>query len=240
MKISRAHYDPLVRLELRCLLPVMRRTLGVGALVTVALLATGHFTAETATMFASALSLSFVLIAPVAMMRDKYDGTLEVVRALPVHPHTIATGKMTAAAITVVPAAILVAAAFAWAATEVGDTVVGPLVFLSLFGIAALGLTLLAWLLLAALARYEADQLSYVPILSFLALIFILGPILERLLPDPAAALRWFVGQVWAPAGTIVALALFLLAAGYWSLRTLSRAIEVYSKRPGPEFLRAL
>jgi ABC-type Na+ efflux pump permease subunit len=224
--MNRAHFDRLLALELRRLLPVGRRlligTLGIGALF----LVTGRGNVGNVFGLVIGASVGYVLAAPLQMTRDKMERTLEFLTGLPVEPGTIAVAKFAAAAIFVVPAALQIALALAWyghSALQLGGDALAAL-SLATWGI----LVGASWLMLAATSVTDPERLLGAPMVGVAALVLAASFLGGKVLPHPAETARWFLHQSWAPQASAGILVLAAIVTSVITIRLGTRGIARY------------
>lgn len=216
-----SHLRALTRLELCRAAPLLARVCGVAASAAALFVATGHATAENLISSALGTGVAFAMIGPLLVVRDKLEGTIEVLRGLPTSYEAVAAAKLVSAAVCTAPAALQFALTAAWVAGAGGERT--PALAIQGFVTAWALLTLVAWLLVGLLTRYEIEQLSVAPALALALLVVVVGPAVERAVPDPVAAMRWLAGQPWT--GTLlgafsVAVASAAGGAAFWLTRT--------------------
>lgn len=189
----------LVLLEWKRLLPTAARTLGMGAVVTGVLVATGAFTFPRLAFLLAVVGLVPVMGVPMNALRDKLDGGLEFLGLLPVSPRTHAAARLLALVGASIPAA-LVATAAAVLALQGGITgPLGPRPILQLFLATLLFMVGGAFFATALILRFQTQQGHYV-VLALLGS----GMVLDRVLPDPVATFLalsvhgWFIPVVWS------------------------------------------
>ena len=157
--MDRRHFDALLAVELRRLLPLFRRLL-VGTLaIDLLFVVAGRATAANIFGLLVGAAAGYVLGPPLQMTRDKMEHTLEFLTGLPAPPGTIAAAKFAAAAIFIVPAGLQIALGFAWyghATHILGGNAFGAL------SICALGLLIGASWLMLALAGVATEPELYV------------------------------------------------------------------------------
>ncbi|HSG09748.1 MAG TPA: hypothetical protein VLA36_15405 [Longimicrobiales bacterium] len=212
----------LVRLELVRSLPVVGRSLVMGALVTGILLAGGSFTFPRAAFILGVVS-GVAMAGPVMnALRDKVDGGLDFLKFLPVTPDTLVAARLLALAAMVVPGAALGTAA---SALSLMDRIPWVLHVRPLLGIfLALASLLMAGgaLLLGLVLRFELSRMAQAPLL-LLAGVLLLDRYENRLVLDGSDTLGTLLTQPWFPPLLCLAAAALAAAAVGWAF-TLGRA----------------
>ena len=230
--VERRHVVALLKLELvrqrKFTLRLFGSTLFMGAVFCLL----GQHGASSLLAVSLGAGIVMALIVPAGASRDKVEGTLEFLAALPTPPAAIATARLVAVVLTTLPWAVLTAAATPFALTMAHAHPVAATAVGALLG-AWLLYTLIGWVGTGLFLRYEPRRfLGYPLAVLLLAVVFLPKYVRLQIPAESAARLTWFVAQPWAPA--VVALALVLLGGAVLaaSLRLAVRGIELY--RPDP------
>lgn len=181
----------LTRLELRRVRPQLVRSALMLAVIFGVLALTGRATGEIAVLVLLGMAMAFALLLPPNQLRDKLDGSMAFLLGLPVERSTLARARCLATGLVMIPGALFPVAAWSLAA---------PAFFppgLSRPGLA--GVALVSWstltavsiLLSALLVRFKMEQVTMIPFVIFLGLLFVLDPLLTPLLPDQAAVAQF-------------------------------------------------
>ena len=227
------HVVDLARVEIQRAKSLLGRLYIAGVAGLALFYVLGRATDENILAVVMGVTLGTTIMVPLAVMRDKLDRTLEFLLSLPVTVADLVAARFLAAAASLLPGAIASGATFA--------LVTPPAEFGVLATVApaqmALGfwvlLTLAAWCLTAA----AVCELSRLIGWSIAAMVVLLGwvvpwalGLLER--EGPAAALRSFLEQSYAPVA-IGAVALVVAAAlAVAAFAIAHRGLTRYPSRP--------
>jgi hypothetical protein len=195
-----AHIDALVRMEIRRVGALLARVyLVIFPALTLLLYLTGKGTPDNVFGFAIGMGAGTVLFAPLTVKRDKVERTLEFLQALPVTASTLVAARFVAAALSVLPSAILAGIPILLLPPPPELELVagfGPLTFMVGYWIL---LTTVTWVLIAAAISLDLATFLKWPLIGLVALYFTISFALRRWVPaDPEAAIRWFFSQAWA------------------------------------------
>ena len=209
------HLHALIALELRRIGPTVLRVQGA-ALVLAALFAVASSEPHE-NMLAVLLGtpIGVTLVAPMTVIRDKMEGTLEFLCSLPATAGELVTARFAAAALCILPGIALAGAGLAWLPLPAPVAAVpGELLFTALVGYWA-ALVVVSWLMAAAFASFEFARLMRWPLAIAVILLVVLPRVLERVVPDNFNdVMRQAVAQPWAPtAAALLVLALMGTAA---------------------------
>lgn len=217
---------PLLRLELRRQRAFALRMVFATVVIIPLFYVLGKRTAADMLAVLIASSLGSIMLVPMAIAREKMEGTLDFVCGLPVEPRTIAASRFIAAALFPIPWAI---------AIGVTSGAVPAIAALNPFGVAAL-----AWLALALLGAigtalctlYDLESLLGAPLVAFVIAMVIVPRAVHALVPwiTPQAILQ----QLQRPAAPFVLSLVLLIGVtivGALSFAATARGFANY--RPG-------
>jgi hypothetical protein len=218
----------LLLLELRRQRPMLVRMIGLTVFVAAVFLVAGKRTAADQLALVLGSGLGVVLIVPLGIVRDKMEGTLELLCGLPVAPRAIAASRILAGALLPLP----------WAAGA-GLLALGlpPAVPLDPFAVGALAwcvMLLLSACGTAILARCELERVLGAPFVGVLLLLVLLPRALRwfaRLHPGfTPDRLRALLQYPAAPALCALGLAAIIAAWVAVSLEIASSAFATYDR----------
>jgi ABC-type Na+ efflux pump permease subunit len=211
----------LVSLELARVKPVMLRTLrlAVGAAALMAVVGWG--TAGRYAFLLSVLGISGLTGLLMSVVRDKLDGGIEFVVALPVPRGTLAAARLAACGIVSIPAGASLVAAFWLAYRDAIPSGGGFRLLVAMFPVAVCVVALPAALGVALTLRIEASRIGNV-MFGGMLVFFALAEVLDHAVPDADVALIAFLTRPWAPGALVGALAA-LVGAGGWLAYRLAR-----------------
>jgi hypothetical protein len=213
----------LVRLELgRIFLPVVKMY-GFTAAVAALLLAAGWSTPGRLSFLLALAGFSTLSQIPMNALRDRIEGGLEFLKGLPVDAGTLALARVAACAVGAVPAAVIVLGAAVVLGRGTDPVVEGTAWIPGAVILAWAGLAAGASLVTGLVLRVQVSRIGYVPLVLVLALAA-LDPVVDRLVPDPAATvgslleLPWLPQAAWAAglaaSGLVTSLAFQLARSG--------------------------
>ena len=227
------HVGDLTRLEIRRAKALLGRLYLAGVAGLALFYVLRRATDENILAVVMGVTLGMTLTVPFAVMRDKLDRTLEFLLSLPVTVADLVAARFLAAAIGLLPGVIAtgVALALVTPPTEFGVlAAVAPAQMALGFWVL---LTLAAWCLTAA-AACELSRLISWSIAGMVVLLgwvvpWVLG-LLER--DGPAAALRSFVEQPYAPVAMGAAALVVAAALAVAAFAIAHRGLTRYPSRP--------
>jgi len=210
------HFLTLLRLELGRLAPLLRRLSLSTAVIALIFFGLGLRSPEDQLTVALGTAVGFVLAGPIAMGRDKFEGTLELLCTLPATAGVITAAKFVASAVAAAPGALLSASAL----SQLVRASWGSWQLLALFPLLWGAFALASWLLVAIVARFEPETLAAGPAFVVSLLLIATPAIIERLFPSAWSAIRALFSWHWSPSGTVtcVLLLAILLAVGAFTI----------------------
>ncbi len=210
-----------VALEIRRVLPALRRSTVLVAVIGLGMALLGLATASRMAWLLGFLAVNYALMIPGQAFRDKLDGTTEFMVTLPVPMSVLAGARLLACALASAPAAAVITAALGLGLPSVGLRLEGVGVTLELGLAIWLLATTVSYLGLALTTTLRLGALNYV-LLGGIGVIWGGGTLIERLVPDPVGTFTRLVEQPWfLPAfgtGAVLAIAA-LLGVSYTLLR---------------------
>ncbi len=222
----------LTLLDLRRVRPQLGRSVLMLAVIFGLLALTGRATGEIAVLILMGMGLAFVLLLPPNQLRDKLDGSMSFLLTLPVDRSTLALARCIATGVVMVPGALFPVVAWSLAAPALfppGLTRPG-LVGVALVSWSAM--TALSILLSSLLVRFRLDQISAIPFLVFLGLLFILDPLVTPFLPAQTRIVE-FLSRPEAAMTVEVALILASAGVALVGYRMLREGLERYQPMTG-------
>lgn len=173
-------------------------------------------------------SIGVVLIVPMGIARDKLEGTLDCICALPVEPRAIAASRLGATAILAIPWAIGVGVL---SAALPSPTSVNLVIVITA-----------SWLILTALGAiatafftlFELEQLLGVPLFAMVVFVVLVPRVVRWTFPNMSAELVWgFLRQPTAPMLLTVAALAAVVIIGVISFAATERGFANYRPRNG-------
>ncbi len=231
--VDRAQLRALLAADVRRLGPtVLRSTAGVLAIVVVALVAGVGARGFVAGLVGALLVMQPMFLA-LQLVKDRMDGTLAFLCALPVRPATLAAVRLVPIVLASVAggavATVLAARAGVPAALG-GDAALATVAILLL---ATLVPAALASVVLALGARFRFETLVSLPMLLVFALM-VLGKLAGRVAPPGTAErLRALAATGWAPAAAAVVCCALLVVVVALAFRATARTFERFTPEAG-------
>lgn len=222
----------LTLLELRRVRPQLGRSVVLLVLIFGVLILTGRATSEIAVFILLGMALAFVMLLPPNQLRDKLDGSMSFLLTLPVDRSTLAMARCLATGLVMLPGALFPVAAWYLAApTFFPAGLAQP----GLAGVALASwstMTALSILLSSLLVRFRLDQVSAIPFLVLLGLLFVLDPLLTPFLPHQARVAEFLSRP---EAAILVETGLVVLSAGVAmaGYRMLRKGLERFQPMAG-------
>ncbi len=203
----------LVELEMRRARPILTQTMLLGAVVLALLWALGWSTPGRASFVLGVIAVSGLWAVPTSIMRDKLDGGMEFLTALPIERTTLAAARLLAVLLFAVPAGavgvLAIHVMYGSQFTGLGS-VHAALVW---FGALTLGSTVITALVVGVSCRLEVRHFSRLALIAFLAFVS-LGELSDHLAPQWKPAALALAARPWFPqalvAGLLCAAALLL------------------------------
>ncbi|HEX7048753.1 MAG TPA: hypothetical protein VF188_00975 [Longimicrobiales bacterium] len=227
--MSAGHFKALLGLELRRLAPTVLRVQGAALVLAALFILLGKASTENLLAAFIGTPIGATLLAPMTIVRDKMERTLEFLCTLPATAGEIAAARFAAAALALAPGAAL--AGIAVAAVDLPtpfDVLHGGLLAAATVGFWLL-LSIASWVLVAAAAAFEFARLLRWPLVVVALAVILLLRIAERVRPaDVAVALRDGPIPPWALPAAASVLLVALAAAALFAFAITRRAVARY------------
>lgn len=232
MRGSRAMLDRtilrLLALEVRRARPVVLQTTALAAVALVVLALVGWLTPPRAGWILVAWSLAAPWSLPMSVLRDRLDGGLEFLQALPVSAGRLAAARLLAAVAFALPAGVASAVAFSLVrapAPGPPDALRGGLLT---FGLVTLAVASLAALGTGIALRLETRTFANGVGLAFVAVIAA-HHLANRFLPGLEPGLVGLLGRPWVPRLSMVAAPFLAVALGGLGFHLARSGIERFT-----------
>jgi hypothetical protein len=173
-------------------------------------------------------SIGVVLIVPMGIARDKLEGTLDFICALPVEPREIAASRLVATALLALPWSMGVGALSMALRSPVP---LNPVIVAtaSLLILTALGATLAAFF-----ALFEFEQLLGAPLFAMVVFVVLAPRAIRWMFPHVSVdVVRGFLNQPGAPLALTAAAIVIIVSIGFASYAAIQRGFARYRPRTG-------
>lgn len=202
------------------------KMMGLTVLVCLAFYALGKRTQSDRLAIVIGTSLSAVIMVPMAISREKMEGTLDFVCGLPVEPRAIAASRFIAAAVIALPWASGIGFVSTFAPA------IGALNGAAVAALAWLGIMFLAACCIALFTVFDLETLIGVPFVGFILALMVVPRVVRALLPGitPEAVLQ-LLQRPAAPIVISLALLIAVAIVGAASFAITARGFANY--RPG-------
>lgn len=228
---SRRTVISLLGLEFRRVRKQALHTLG-GALAAVGVVALAGFDSSAVGFIAVAIGLSFVVMGPMHVLKDKLDGTMEFLAGLPATPASLALARCAAASGLTALGTFFVAAACGIVLPPLLDTPAIRVVIVA-YPLAWSGMSATSWLLIGLTARYSVTRLASIGLaVPFVVLLGALW-VFDRLFGSPLDVVTDLMARDSGPAILVSAILLSSALVMAASFRLARDGIARY--RPEPD-----
>jgi ABC-type Na+ efflux pump permease subunit len=217
----------LIALEARRARPVVVQTTLMAAVAGVVLGLVGWLTPARASWLLFAWSLAAPWSLPMSVMRDRLDGGLEFLQALPLSAGRLAAGRLLSAVLFSLPAGVVAAVAHGLTHPGLGGwaTLRGAS---AASGAATVGVAVLAALATGIALRLEARAFANGFGLAFVSVIAV-HHLTRRFAPNLAGAVAALAARPWMPHVGAVVLPLLAMAAAWLAFRLARSGMERFT-----------
>jgi len=220
----------LVLLELRRAAPVVVQTSRMGAGALVVLLLFGWQTPGRIAFVLGVMGLAGLWSVPMNVMRDKLEGGLEFLTALPVEPRVLAAARLLAVVIFALPAGAGGAAAVYLTYGAGLATIPALRLALWTFALVSAGAALAVGVGVGIALRIEARSFANLVVLGFLAVVAA-GRLLARLAPHVEPIAQTALADPWLPAALCALLACLGAFFGWLAFYLARTGLERFGPR---------
>jgi ABC-type Na+ efflux pump permease subunit len=212
----------LVLLELRRVERPLRRTLGLAAGAAVAISVLGLATPGRMAFIFMVLGMTFLSTPVMGVVKDKLDGGLEFLVALPVDRSVLAAARLAAGSLLAVAGGLCLCAGLWLVARPSLPVTPSRSLALTMCGVVTVGAALSVGLGTGVSLRMRASRFANLLFAGFLVAL-LAGELARRAIPGGAAVFLPLMGEPWFPPALAIALGLLVGFASwlaYWLCRT--------------------